>query len=66
MPFISSKALSKFKFRIPSLDEQKKISEVIDGINKNLEILGLKINQTKSLKKSLMQDLLSGRKRVNV
>lgn len=66
MPFISSKALSKFKFKIPPLNEQKKISAVIEGINNNLEILKLKIHQTQSLKKSLMQDLLSGTVRVQV
>ena len=66
MPFISSKALSKFKFRIPPLDEQKKISKVINGIGNNIDILKLKIHQTKSLKKSLMQDLLTGKVRVKV
>ncbi len=66
MPFISTKALSKFKFRIPPLDEQKKISEVIDGINNNLAILKIRIYQIQSLKKSLMQDLLTGRVRVKV
>ena len=66
MPFISSKALSKFKFRIPPLDEQKKISEVIDGIGNNIDILKLKIRRIQSLKKSLMQDLLTGKVRVSV
>lgn len=66
MPFISSKALSKFKFKIPPLNEQKKISEVIDGIVNSINILKLKKHQTQSLKKSLMQDLLTGKVRVKV
>ena len=66
MPFISSKALSKFKFRIPPISEQEKISIAIDTIYSLIEFQKQKLSQTQSLKKSLMQDLLTGKVRVTV
>jgi len=39
---------------------------VLCSIDKNIEEKQRKFQQTKSLKKSLMQDLLTGKKRVSV
>jgi type I restriction enzyme S subunit len=66
MPFISSKVLALYKFRIPTLPEQIKISSIIEGTISSVIYLETKLAQTQALKKSLMQDLLTGKKRVQV
>jgi type I restriction enzyme, S subunit len=49
----------------PPLEEQLKICEAIGVIESLLATVAMKLSQTQSLKKSLMQDLLTGRVRVN-
>lgn len=51
---------------IPSIEEQKKILGAIGSIRKSIQIKHEKVKGLKSLKKSLMQDLLTGKVRVNV
>lgn len=51
---------------IPSLEEQKKLKEVFCSIDDGISNLNSKLSQTQSLKKSLMQDLLTGKVRVQV
>ena len=51
---------------IPSLPEQRKIASIISCIQSNIEEQQHKLHQTQSLKKSLMQDLLTGKVRVTV
>lgn len=48
----------------PSREEQINICNVVDGIEAHLNTAELKLSQTQSLKKSLMQDLLTGKVRV--
>ncbi|MDC0646777.1 restriction endonuclease subunit S [Opitutales bacterium] len=50
----------------PKLDEQIRISEKISSLETYLKNKLEKLSQTQSLKKSLMQDLLTGKKRVQV
>jgi type I restriction enzyme S subunit len=50
----------------PPFEEQLKICEAIAVIESRLELLLMKLSQTQSLKKSLMQDLLTGKVRVSV
>jgi type I restriction enzyme S subunit len=52
------------KIPLPPLEEQKKIASILTSIEKNIEVKQRKLEQTKSLKKSLMRDLLSGKVRV--
>ena len=47
-------------------DEQKQIFNLLNSIERTLESHQLKHSKTKSLKKALMQDLLTGRVRVKV
>jgi len=56
------------KFRVPKvpIDEQYNIIKVIDALGLRLDRVERKLSQTQSLKKSLMQDLLTGKVRVTV
>ncbi|MDB4230039.1 restriction endonuclease subunit S [Paracoccaceae bacterium] len=65
-PAISIATLKNYKIKVPSVLEQKKIAETIDAIDAGIERRFQKLSQTQSLKKSLMQDLLTGKVRVQV
>ena len=58
--------VDKMKVAIPEKTEQTKIVLVILSLEKKIEIEEKKLCQTQSLKKSLMQDLLTGKVRVQV
>ena len=58
--------LRTVKVPVPCKTEQTGISEVIASLEKLIETSLLKLTQTQSLKKSLMQDLLTGKVRVTV
>lgn len=58
--------LEKLKVNIPSLEEQKKISEVLKTADKEIELLEKELEALKLQKKGLMQRLLTGEVRVNV
>lgn len=62
---ISKNSLSKVLLPIPSLVEQEQIKEKLDAVNN--EIFGSKnrIKKLERLKKSLMQNLLTGKIRIN-
>ena len=62
----STDVKSLLVLRPSSLSEQKKIASILSSIDKNIEEKQLKLNKTQSLKKSLMQDLLTGKVRVKV
>ena len=61
---IYSSELEKLRLHIPPLPEQKKIVSTLSSINKDIETRYRKLQQIQSLKKSLMQDLLTGKVRV--
>jgi type I restriction enzyme S subunit len=50
----------------PELDEQRRIISLVESITTAMSRLFSKLSQTQSLKKSLMQDLLTGKVRVTV
>jgi type I restriction enzyme S subunit len=52
--------------KFPPFEEQLKICEAIGVIESRLELILMKLSQTQSLKKCLMQDLLTGKVRVTV
>jgi type I restriction enzyme S subunit len=58
--------IRKLLIRVPQLDEQKKISSVINSIDFKIKKINQKLIKTKLLKKSLMQELLTGKVRVSV
>ena len=63
---LNTDIVSRLPIHLPPLPEQKKIASVLSSIDKNIEEKQRKLEQTQSLKKSLMQDLLTGKVRVKV
>jgi len=57
---------SKIKFLKCQLEEQNAIVKVLSSVDNRIEQVAIKLSQTESLKKSLMQDLLTGKVRVTV
>ena len=66
MPAVSFSSLRTLKLKIPPVDEQDLIVSAISSLDRSIEIHSQKLSQTQSLKKSLMQDLLTGKVRVTV
>lgn len=65
VPIINKTEFSSIIVQVPPLPEQQKISSILSSIDNNIEEKQRKLNQTQSLKKSLMQDLLTGKVRVS-
>ena len=63
---LSLKSIKNTLVGVPSTLEQQKISDIISSIDLSIKNIQNKLSQTQSLKKSLMQDLLTGRVRVTV
>lgn len=58
--------LSKLKIPLPSISIQKKIVTTLNSFYEKQELLKIKKEKLKQMKKGLMNDLLTGRKRVRV
>ena len=56
--------LKKFKFPLPPLPEQKKIADILSTWDKAIETTQVLIEKLQLRKKGLMQQLLSGKKRL--
>ncbi|HBC3872174.1 TPA: restriction endonuclease subunit S [Vibrio parahaemolyticus] len=63
---ISVKELLKIKISTPSITEQQKIASVLTAADKDIELLEAKLAHLKQEKKALMQQLLTGKRRVKV
>ena len=63
---LSQELLSEIFIPFPPLEEQRKISKVLNSMSKRTVNLETKLVQAEALKKSLMQDLLTGKVRVQV
>ena len=61
---ITKEALSDFKIKLPSLEEQKKIGEVLSACDERLQCLNELITAQTTLKSHLLTELLSGNLRV--
>jgi type I restriction enzyme S subunit len=59
-------SLRKIKVCVPTIDEQQKIVSVLEGIDEKTFAVQDKLTLIKSIKKALMQDLLTGKVRVCV
>lgn len=62
-PAISSKDLSRVNIKLPPLPEQQKIAQILSTWDKAIATQEKLIAQKQQLKKGLMQDLLTGKKR---
>lgn len=63
-PSFSLKAIKELVLALPSLDEQRKISDVIDSLAQRVRAKERQFALYLDIKKSLMQDLLTGKIRV--
>lgn len=59
-------ALCAIPFNLPSISEQEKIAEVLSNADREIELLREKLKHFKQEKKALMQQLLTGKRRVVV
>ncbi|HCG5282829.1 TPA: restriction endonuclease subunit S [Vibrio parahaemolyticus] len=64
IPHISAKDIKHFMVTLPSVEEQQKIASVLTVADKEIEVLEAKLAHFKQEKKALMQQLLTGKRRV--
>ncbi|MBB1304163.1 restriction endonuclease subunit S [Pseudoalteromonas sp. SR43-5] len=63
---ITKEVLSNFKVHIPSITEQQKIASVLINADKEIELLQQQLIDLKQEKKALMQQLLTGKRRIKI
>ncbi|MBI2485813.1 MAG: restriction endonuclease subunit S [Deltaproteobacteria bacterium] len=64
VPIIKKSLFEQFKLPLPPLAEQKKIAEILSTVDNRVELLRKKKEKLERVKKGLMNDLLSGKRRV--
>jgi len=62
---INGKELRNLPLLIPPLPEQKRIAAILSSVDENIQTEQAKLQQNIKIKRGLLQDLLSGRVRVN-
>jgi len=65
-PKINKAVCEKISVRFPAIKEQKKITSVLTNADKEIELLKQQLADLKQEKKALMQQLLTGKRRVKV
>jgi len=63
-PALNNSQVEKIKLPLPSISEQQKIAEILSTVDKRLVLLRNKKEKMEGIKKGLMNDLLTGNKRV--
>ena len=66
VPILNKSSFEKIKLKAPSIIEQKKIASVLSNSDKEIEVLQQQLADLKQEKKALMQQLLTGKRRVNL
>jgi len=66
VPILNKSSFEKIKLKAPSIIEQKKIASVLSNSDKEIEVLQQQLADLKQEKKALMQQLLTGKRRVSV
>lgn len=56
-PNLSAKSVSEFIMPVPDIDEQKKISEFLDGLNNFITLHQRKVELLKEIKKYMLQNM---------
>ena len=59
-----AKDFKGMKIKLPNLQEQQKIAEVLTACDDEINLLNLKLENLKKQKQGLMQKLLSGKVRI--
>lgn len=63
-PHVGHKNIALVPIKLPPLEEQKKIADILSTVDKKIAFVEENINATEELKKGLMQKLLTGEVRV--
>jgi type I restriction enzyme, S subunit len=63
---IQAEAFDSISFKIPDIDEQRAIAQVLNACDQELSLLNRKLELLKKQKQGLMQQLLTGKVRVKV
>ncbi|MDW3229936.1 MAG: restriction endonuclease subunit S, partial [Acidobacteriota bacterium] len=58
--------LRKISIPLPPLPEQQKIAEILSSVDKRIETLRKRKERLEKVKRGLMEDLLTGKKRVKL
>jgi type I restriction enzyme S subunit len=58
--------LKSLKIILPPIDEQKRISEILQDVDRRLELLRERKVKLENIKRGLMNDLLTGKRRVRI
>src|SRR5690606_10219293 len=66
LPMLNKNTFMGIKLKFPEFEEQTAIAEVLQTADKEIELLKAKAEQLKEQKKGLMQQLLTGKKRLNL
>jgi len=64
VPTLNRNFIHPIKVAVPKLNEQHKIASILSGVDEKIEKEKQRKEQLEKLKKGLMQDLLTGKKRV--
>jgi|Deesub1362B_J571_1020462.scaffolds.fasta_scaffold00997_6 restriction endonuclease S subunit len=65
-PQLNVRIIKNFKIPLPPLPEQQKIAEILSTMDKKLELEKKRKEKLERIKKGLMNDLLTGRRRVKI
>ena len=57
--------IREFDILIPPIEEQLKIADILNGVDRKLAAAKVKLAKAKDLKQGLMNDLLTGKVRVS-
>jgi type I restriction enzyme S subunit len=65
-PALNSSQVEKIKIPLPPIQEQQKISEILSAMDERMELLRRRKERLEKIKKGLMNNLLTGKWRVNI
>ncbi|AEK72136.1 restriction modification system DNA specificity subunit [Thermococcus sp. 4557] len=64
LPALYAGTIKRLKLPLPPLSEQKQIAEILSTVDRKLELLRRRREKLERVKRGLMRDLLTGRRRV--
>jgi type I restriction enzyme S subunit len=65
-PALNSSQVEKIRVPLPPLPEQRKIAEILSTVDERLDLFRARKERLEKIKRGLMNDLLTGRKRVKL
>ena len=64
MPKVNRKELSEYKFLLPEIEEQKRITSILTDMDSEIAILEEKLSKYQKVKQGMMEELLTGKVRL--